>query len=178
MTRRQRQPIRWLALLGLLAVALTAVACGGSSDDDASSSGGGGGSSSASSNSSDRAVQFAECMRENGVPDFPDPVDGRTTVRMGPGGIDADPATMEAAQQACQDLAPEGAGRANPQMQDQVFAFAECMRENGVPDFPDPDVSGGAVRMMLPRSIDPQSPQFQEAQQACQGEMPQAGGTP
>lgn len=166
-------------LAALAAVALLAAAgCGGSDGDDgASTSAGGSGSASSSGDSSDRGVQYAECMRENGVSDFPDPVDGRIMMRVGPGGMDIDPATLQAAQEACQELAPAGAGRSNPQMEESVFRFAECMRANGVPDFPDPDVQGGAVRMQLPRGIDPQSPQFQEAQQACQGEM-QGMGAP
>lgn len=169
MTRYKRRLLAAFAVVGLLAAG-----CGGSDGGDGTStsaSADGSGSSSAGS-VSDRAVQYAECMRENGVSDFPDPTeDGRVMLRVGPGGIEVDPATMDAAQAACQDLAPAGAGRANPQMEASVFRFAECMRANGVPDFPDPDVQGGAVRMQLPRGIDPQSPQFQEAQQACQGEM-------
>lgn len=168
-------------LTALAAVALLAAAgCGGSDGDGGSStSGGGSGSASASADAgADRGVQFAECMRENGVPDFPDPSeDGRIMMRVGPGGIQADPATLEAAQQACQEFAPEGRGQANPQMQEGAFRFAECMRANGVPDFPDPDVQGGGVRLQLPEGIDPQSPQFQEAQQTCQGEM-QGMGAP
>lgn len=165
-------------LTALAVVGLLAAGCGGSDDDGGSNTSAGGGSGSASV--SDRGVQYAECMRENGVSDFPDPTeDGRIMMRVGPGGIEVDPATLEAAQQACQELAPEGRGGSNPQMEASVFRFAACMRANGVPDFPDPDVQGGAVRMQLPRGIDPQSPQFQEAQQACQGEMQgMGGGTP
>ena len=51
-----------------------------------------------------------------------------------------DPAAMQAAQKACQELAP--GGRATPQMQEQLLAFCQCMRDNGVPDFPDPEGPG------------------------------------
>jgi hypothetical protein len=142
-----------IAAIALLTAGLLA-GCGGSSGADAS-----GGTDG------DRAVRFAECMREHGVPDFPDPVEGRIT--MGAGG---DPAAMRAAQEACQELAP--GGRATPQMQDQLIAFCQCMREHGVPDFPDPE---GPGRLLVPRTIDVQSPQFEQARQACQGKLRGSG---
>jgi hypothetical protein len=41
----------------------------------------------------------------------------------------------------CKDLQPPGwlndAGR-TPEQQDAALKFAQCMRDNGVPDFPDP----------------------------------------
>jgi hypothetical protein len=42
----------------------------------------------------------------------------------------------------------------------QALAFARCMRSHGVPEFPDPGAS-------LPSHLDPRSPAFQAAQQAC-----------
>lgn len=147
---------RWqLATAAVLAAGLLA-GCGGASGEDAGTSGGAG----------DRAVRFAACMRENGVPDFPDPVDGRITLRRMP----ADPAAMRAAQEACRDLAPQGG--ATPQMQEQLLAFCACMRDNGVPDFPDPE---GPGRLLIPRTVDTQSPQFEHARQACQGELRGSG---
>jgi hypothetical protein len=45
------------------------------------------------------------------------------------------------------------------------LAFSECMRDNGV-DVPDPEADG-SVALGPDSGIDPQSPEFQEAQQAC-----------
>lgn len=148
---------RWLAAVALLTAGLLA-GCGGSSGDDAGASRG--------SASGDSAVRFAECMRENGVPDFPDPVDGRITMSSAQAGS----AAMRAAQEACQELAPHG--RANPRMQEQLLAFCQCMRDNGVPDFPDPE---GPGRLLVPRTIDTQSPQFEQARQACQDTLRGSG---
>jgi hypothetical protein len=150
---------RWLAPIALLTAGLLA-GCGGSSGDDADASG--------ASASGDRAVQFARCMRENGVPDFPDPVDGRIVTD----GVQLDRAAMQAAHAACQELAPEGDGGANPRMQEQILAFSQCMRDNGVPDFPDPQ---GPGRLLVPRTIDTESPQFEQARQACQDELRGSG---
>ena len=148
---------RWqLATIALLTAGLLA-GCGGSSGDDADASGGTG----------DRAVRFAACMRENGVPDFPDPVDGRITLRSG-----GDPAALQAAQEACQQLAPGGGRATTAQMQEQIIAFSQCMRDNGVPDFPDPE---GPGRLLIPRTIDTQSPQFEQARQDCQDKLRGSG---
>jgi hypothetical protein len=45
-----------------------------------------------------------------------------------------------------------------------LLALAECMRSHGVPNFPDPAARGGLI---VPNDIDPQSPAFESAQQAC-----------
>ncbi len=49
-------------------------------------------------------------------------------------------------------------------------AFSRCIRSHGVPNFPDPKVSGQTVRMGSPRTI--QSPAFQSAVHSCQSLLP------
>ncbi|HUB74849.1 MAG TPA: hypothetical protein VL979_12550 [Solirubrobacteraceae bacterium] len=49
-------------------------------------------------------------------------------------------------------------------------AFARCIRSHGVPSFPDPKVSGQAVRMGSRRTI--QSPAFQSALRSCRRLLP------
>jgi hypothetical protein len=49
-------------------------------------------------------------------------------------------------------------------------AFARCIRSHGVPSFPDPKVSGQAVRMGSPRTV--RSPAFQSAAHSCQRLLP------
>jgi hypothetical protein len=168
--------MKWFIPL-VLAVAL--VGCGDDSDDTPPAATG---SSAGSGDGSDRAVQFSECMRENGVPEFPDPENGRLTLRAGPGtGLDPNSPEFQAAREACQHLAPQGGqagGGNNEQLQRQVLEYAQCMRENGVPEFPDPQVSGGGVRITPGQGVDPNSQQFQQAQQACQDLLAGAGGTP
>jgi hypothetical protein len=46
-----------------------------------------------------------------------------------------------------------------------TFAFAECMRSHGVPNFPNP--SGNGPVLQPGDGIDPASPQFQQALEAC-----------
>ena len=49
-------------------------------------------------------------------------------------------------------------------------AFSRCIRSHGVPNFPDPKVSGQTVRMGSARTI--QSPAFQSAVHSCQRLLP------
>jgi hypothetical protein len=51
----------------------------------------------------------------------------------------------------------------------QAIKYAACMRSHGVPGFPDPTVKNGAVGFDITAAdgIDPNSPQYQAALQAC-----------
>lgn len=49
-------------------------------------------------------LDYSQCMRDHGVPDFPDPVfngTGNVSISMGPNGPGADDATFDAANEAC-----------------------------------------------------------------------------
>ena len=128
----------------------------------------------------DQGVKYSQCMREHGVKDFPDPVNGRIMLRAGPGSdMDPNSATFKAAGEACRSLQPAGAQQAGGAGGggDAALAFSKCMRENGVPKFPDPQVDGGKVTMALgPDSgIDPNSAAFKQAQAKC-GDLMGGGG--
>jgi hypothetical protein len=139
-----------------------------------------GSSSSGAGTKGSRGAQFSSCMRAHGVHNFPDPSSsGGLTI--GPGmGIDLDSATFKAAEKACRGLlqikAPSPAEQAK--MQAQALRFSACMRSHGVPSFPDPDFSQGGVRLKLDAKsgLDPSSPQFKAAQNACKRLLPGKGG--
>jgi len=92
-----------------------------------------------------KAVKFAECMRSNGVSEFPDPhpdASGNFTIDAIVNGSSLDPNTpaFKQAISACKSLEPAGftgSKRSAPQMQ-AALEFAQCIRANGVKDFPDP----------------------------------------
>jgi hypothetical protein len=96
-------------------------------------------------------VKFAECMRANGVSEFPDPADasGAFTIDEVINGSSLDPSTAawKQAISACKDLEPPGftGGKVTPQQRTARLEFAQCMRDNGVPDFPDPTPNGPLV---------------------------------
>jgi hypothetical protein len=125
----------------LAALAIVALIGGGCSNGSAenghagtASHTGGGGSKSATDQ--DKAVKFAECVREHGVPHFPDP-DAKGEFNFG---VDVSPAVWRKAVDACNDLKPPGAlsSKRTPKQQSASLRFAQCVRENGVKDFPDP----------------------------------------
>jgi hypothetical protein len=84
----------------------------------------------------DKAVKLSECIRAHGVPHFPDP-DPKGEYQFG---IDVSPAVWKKATEACKDLTPPGtfSGKRSPKQQSDALRFAECVRANGVKDFPDP----------------------------------------
>ena len=89
-------------------------------------------------------MKFAECMRDNGVSEFPDPdASGELTIDGVVNGSSLDtsgPAWKEAIG-ACKDLQPPGFTgdhEVSDPEQEVRLEFAQCMRDNGVDDFPDP----------------------------------------
>jgi hypothetical protein len=92
----------------------------------------------------ERAVKFAQCMRDNGVSEFPDPdASGELTIDGVLNGSSLDPSgpAWQNAIAACKDLQPPGFTgdeEVTPEEQEARLAFAQCIRDNGVEDFPDP----------------------------------------
>ena len=84
----------------------------------------------------DKAVKFAECMRANGVPHFPDP-DPKGDSNFG---VDVPKDVFAKAVDACKALKPPGAlsSKRTAKQQSASLRFAQCVRDHGVKDFPDP----------------------------------------
>jgi hypothetical protein len=125
----------------------------------------------------DAALAYARCIRANGYPDWPDPDgEGQFMITRGSGGGFNDPRRV-AAMEACQDLRPAGTGMSagvgglgaqGGADEETRLVFAQCMRENGVPDFPDPSPSaGGRVIIGSGAGIDANDPRFQAAMRTC-----------
>jgi hypothetical protein len=84
----------------------------------------------------EKGVKFSECIRAHGVSDFPDPnAEGEYEY-----GVSVTPAVWQKAVHACKELEPPGAlsGKRTPKQQTGALRFAQCIREHGVKDFPDP----------------------------------------
>lgn len=97
-----------------------------------------------------KGVKFAECMRANGVSAFPDPgASGSFTIDGVVNGSSLQPnsAAFERAISACKNLEPPGftGAKVTPQQTAARLKFAQCMRDNGVPDFPDPTPNGPLI---------------------------------
>jgi hypothetical protein len=90
-----------------------------------------------------KAAKFSGCMRDNGVSEFPDPdASGQLTIDgvLNGSSLDASSPAWKTAIAACRDLQPSGftGHTRSTEQQSEALKFAQCIRENGVKDFPDP----------------------------------------
>jgi hypothetical protein len=154
------------AIIAVVGLALPAAACGGSPAGQVASP-------SARQND---AVAFARCMRSHEVPNWPDPNSSgvfdksKLTSRQ----LGAGDSKVEAAQHACRHLLPNGGPPTQAevqQMRAQGLRFARCVRNHGVPSFPDPG-NDGRIPDPAAVGIDQGSPTFQAANQACGKDRP------
>ena len=117
-------------------------------------------------------VAILQCYRTHGDPGFPDPVydpgDGNWHFAVSPGTAPA------STQQACRHLFPSvNASPPVPQAQfQQLVRQAECIRQHGVPGWPDPDPDGA---FPLSPSLQTKSHAFAAASAACQRYWPSGG---
>ena len=155
--------------VGLLLV-MAAAACGKTPAGYRVASAGGtpaASSSAAAARDEDAPLKFSQCMREQGITWFPDPnPDGGLQVKVPEG---TDRAKMDAAMAACKQWAPDGGDRgpADPEMLEQARQMAQCMRDNGVPNFPDPNADG-SIRLEGDKvGMGPGDPTFDKADEAC-----------
>src|SRR3984893_7910179 len=174
---------RGLVVCVLLAASMAG--CGGSAGNDGVATAGSPGSKATSSagtgalSEQDRALKFAQCMRDNGVPNFPDPKfsDGGGLSIDVPEG--SDPQKVDAAMKTCRQYLPNGGEppKVDPQRAEQNRKFAKCMRDNGVANFPDPGPDGGIQVNGNDPGMNMDDPKFQAAQKACAQYLP-SGGAP
>jgi hypothetical protein len=126
-------------------------------------------------------LKLSECMRANGVPNFPDP-NGQGVIQ-GTGFNPRSP-SFEAAMNKCRRYTPHGGrpptSQQTAQMEAEALKFSECMRSHGVTNFPDPNFGpGGSVTIRIGAhngtSLDPNSPIFRAAMRTCQSNLPNKG---
>ncbi|MEV0669222.1 hypothetical protein [Mycobacterium sp. NPDC050441] len=117
-----RRPLAALAMAALIGSAGVAIAAQAVADPDGQ----------------EQATKYSECMRANGVADFPNP---NAEDHIPYGGISVSKATWQNAVGACANLQPpawSADAQRTPAQQDAALKFAQCVRDNGVLDFPDP----------------------------------------
>lgn len=156
--RRRRQ--RLLASLSAGGCALLLAACGSASKPHA-----------AVSNDHAVGVKFATCMRDHGVPNFPDP-EADSGVQI-PLSLAENPSpAFTSAMHGCKYLIPANTQPpvASASQKAAALKLAQCMRKHGVPNYPDPTYKDG--REIPPAvadpAINPASPAFGAASKTCQ----------
>ena len=185
-------------ILLLVVMALVATACSGEAEEvglatleaageDATAIAEG--TAGAEVDAEEALMAFSQCMRDNGIADYPDPTleaDGSIGfgfVRGGleDSGIDTRSEEFSTARDICaQHLEGIALGRGGgdfelTELTDTLLAFAQCMRDHDVP-MDDPDLTGfgegpgsGAVRPF--GDMDFEDPDVQEAFEVCQEEV-------
>jgi hypothetical protein len=117
------------------------------------------------------AFKFAQCMRDHGV-DMPDPQTdgaGGFGVTINGENQSLSKEKVDAAMEACRQYAPFGGdatGKPDAQAQENMLKFSQCMRDNGVESFPDPDGN----RLMIDETVG-SDPDFPAAQEKCAKEF-------
>jgi hypothetical protein len=164
------QSRRTLGVILSLVSCLVLAACGSSKSSGASSK-------------ANTGLRFADCMRANGVPNFPDPQGGGGGIQIPAGsGINPQSPAFQAAQKTCFKLLPGGGplhGHASEQQKLMMLHLSQCMRSHGFPNFPDPvstppsPGNGMGIAFGAPGSFIAvpqtmlQSPGFQQAAATC-----------
>jgi hypothetical protein len=186
--RRARPPIARTAaaIIATAALALLAAACSGSTSSTGSSTGSGG-SSNAGGSQTSQLLAFAQCMRSNGVPNFPDP--NNSDKFPGAQQLGVSSSQYQAAMNACKHLLPNGGSGTNQtelqQEENAELPFSRCMRSHGISDWPDPSIytnpdgETAVVFNFIGTSLDGNgfdSPQVQATSNACQHLLPPSIG--
>jgi hypothetical protein len=139
-----RSTLRPLTVIAM--VALTSAGCGSNRPSETGSASSG---TAKASSARERGTKFADCMRDHGVRAFPDPdpdpdpdASGELTIDavVNDSSLDTNTAAFKKAIRACKDLQPLGfiGQKRSASTQESALAFAQCMRDEGVRDFPDP----------------------------------------
>lgn len=142
---------RWLATAALLTLPLAACASTtGATDPNPTDS-------VAAVDEQQAWLDHAKCMREHGV-DWPDP----STSDTGPvdlSHVDFD--ELNDATEACDPILAEvvqgfvADPEKDAEFRDRELAFARCMRDEGIADWPDPSVDGNSSVVEIPAGSDP-----------------------
>ena len=139
------------AAIATTVLALLAVACSGSNSPGAADGGSPGNSALAN------AVPYSSCVRSHGVPNYPDPGSDGDLPKGSAQAFGVSNSQYQAAQRACRHLLPNSdtgftatltqcleTGDCPPATVQRALAeglrFARCMRDHGVPNWPDPTV--------------------------------------
>ncbi|MFD0741401.1 hypothetical protein ACFQ1L_05245 [Phytohabitans flavus] len=158
----------------LLLAGLTA-ACGGSDAEgpDVATVGNGAAASASADPSApaaddaERKNQFNQCMRDEGI----------DVVENGPnGGMEFrdNKEKVRQATQKCRQYLPNGGEppRLSPADIEQMRVYAQCMRENGLPAFPDPDPETGQFSGDSLREAGVKKDKVAEVGEKCRDKLP------
>jgi hypothetical protein len=162
---------RMLTAVPLLLLAALTACSGGGEEGPGVATAGNGATASASADPSapaaddeERKQQFTNCMRAEGI----EVQDDREA-----GAIRVEKRDMSAAMEKCRKYLPNGGEQPelSPEDIEKMRQYAQCMRENGLPDFPDPDPETGGIGLGAMPGKTKQD--IEKADEKCKDKMPQ-----
>jgi hypothetical protein len=177
-----RTLVRSVAALALVVLVAAGSGCGIGRDSPAPAS-------TAMSDADILAIgkRIGQCLRDNGIPDFPDPIVDSGRIKL-PDGVEErieaqySQTVLEQAMAACQSLfdeLPESAMRGEdeqggdadrvprPEDIEALRKFAQCIRDSGEPNWPDPKPDGTFPVIGTPLHGEAKSPRMVELYKAC-----------
>jgi len=111
---------------------------------------------------------FGKCMRDAGFSWWPDPDGSGRIDSSPPAGVLVDEAKLAKAQQDCSSkyMNPAQAPAMSAEDIQTLKGYSKCMRDNGLPKFPDPDANGNID--LGKAKIHDNTPEWKKASEACQ----------
>ena len=190
-------------LAALVSLAALAAGCGGgspgshvaqlgsttsttqsSTSSDGSSTTPASGGSTNSVSATLQTLAYARCMRSHGVPTFPDPTSAGLPKAQVVAARKANPSRFDSAESACSHLLPSGGGNGETPAEiaqdwNQDRRFAQCMRHDGIPNWPDPTdrstTDSRPVFRITAVGLDGNSPQLRAKAQHCASSLHMIG---
>ena len=171
---------RVTAIIAAAGLVLLAAACGSSPGSTGST---GSTASAGAAASATTGVAFTQCMHSHGIPDYPAPASGQLPKIVSGQQVGVSDATLQSAQTACQSRWPYQVLTPAQQQQElgQDLKFAQCMRAQGLPKFPDPTASQGRVVFVISAAkdgFDPHSAPVLAKAHQCEDVLPKGSGLP
>jgi hypothetical protein len=181
-----------VACVLVTAAVISVAACSSGSSSSHVASPGSGGASSSSNGSSASAQstgdpaqlldEWATCMRSHGDPAQTDPsIDSSMVIHVTfPPAIEG---TLPQAYQESSGYRPcnryltaastalQGGHPLAVQDPAKMVQYSQCMRANGIPDFPDPTAHGLQIQYNPGSDLNPENPIFQKAQKKCASQV-------
>jgi hypothetical protein len=121
--------------------------------------------------------QYAQCVRDHGVANFPDMivVAGQLTLPddasgdAGDAALRANPAARDACASILQQLPASAQKNTVPSAEDRqkLLQYAQCMRDHGVPEWPDPAADGSFPIANTALGAEGKSARILAASEAC-----------
>lgn len=164
--------VKMAVAVGVAGVALVVSGCGGSSPPNTGTSTG-----SSPQSMAGAAYRFSRCMREHGLPNFPDPKvttgDGHQSMGLAVTPSLTGSPQFKTAQKACSGILPAPSSRSDlaaqaRQRAQNILSFVRCLRAHGITRFPDPNAQGQlTLQMVQAAGVDLHAPGLRSAGLAC-----------